>query len=133
VATLASANEFVQAYTNEGKARTVVHVHNILDIKYDYKIDLGYKAYYKNRLEPVNDGLETDSIGFNIGSIVKAQFYFRLFDLIHYDIRFDVIPFDIVPLEMSLTYSRPAALLRGDPVALVFKALHKVTFLEILT
>ena len=34
---------------------------------------------------------------------------------------------------MSLTYSRPAALLRGDPFSLLFKATHKVLILDFVT
>ena len=46
---------------------------------------------------------------------------------------FELQPFYITPLEMSLTYSRPAALLRGDPFSLLFKATHKVLILDFVT
>ena len=34
---------------------------------------------------------------------------------------------------MSLTYSRPAGLIRGDPFSLVFEATHNVVLLDVVT
>ena len=47
---------------------------------------------------------------------------------------FELQPFYITPIELSLTYSRPAAiLLRDEPLSLYLKATRKVLLLDFVT
>ena len=133
VAAVASSHEIVQAYTNEATPRTVLFADGLIDVSYDYKFEVAYKAYYNNELDETNDALERDALGFNVYSLIKTQFYFNIFKHFQFEVKLDFWPFYITPLEMSLTYSRPAALLRGDPISLLFKATHKVYILDLET
>ena len=133
VAAVASSRQLIQSYSNEGTARNILSQAGIIDVSYDYNFEVGYKAYYNNELDETNDGLEIDALGFNIFSLVKTQFYFNILEHFQFEIKFELIPFDITPLEMSLTYSRPAGLIRGDPFSLVFEATHNVVLLDVVT
>jgi hypothetical protein len=133
VAAVASSHEIVQAYTNEATPRSILFQEGLVDVSYDYKFEVAYKAYFNNELDETNDGLEKDALGFNVYSLIKTQFYFTILDHFQFEIRFELQPFYITPLEMSLTYSRPAALLRGDDFSLLFKATHKVLLLDFVT
>jgi len=68
VAAVASAGEIVQAYTNEATPRSILFEDGIIDVSYDYKFEIAYKAYFNNELDANNDGLEKDALGFNVYS-----------------------------------------------------------------
>ena len=68
VAAVASAGEIVQAYTNEATPRTILSEAGIIDVSYDYKFEIAYKAYYNNELDAANDRLERDALGLNLYS-----------------------------------------------------------------
>jgi hypothetical protein len=68
VAAVASAGEIVKAYTNEATPRSILFEEGIIDVSYDYKFEIAYKAYFNNELDANNDGLEKDALGFNVYS-----------------------------------------------------------------
>ena len=68
VAAIASCHEIVQAYTNEATPRSILFEEGIIDVSYDYKFEIAYKAYFNNELDANNDGLEKDALGFNVYS-----------------------------------------------------------------
>ena len=68
VAAIASCHEIVQAYTNEATPRSILFEDGIIDVSYDYKFEIAYKAYFNNELDATNDGLEKDALGFNVYS-----------------------------------------------------------------
>ena len=81
---------------------------------------------YKNKFDPAADGVEKDSIGFSVNSLIKTEFFFTVFDLYKYQVKVEIIPFSFTPLEMALKSSRVPGLLRGDAFKLIFEALHDV-------
>jgi len=133
LATLASAYEIVQAYTNEAAPRTVISESGLLEVSYDYKFDVGYKAYYKNKFDPASDGVEKDSIGFSVNSIIKTQFYFTILGYYQYQVKLEIVPFSFTPLEMALKSSRAVGLIRGDAFKLIFEATHDAKIMQITT
>ena len=68
VAAIASCHEIVQAYTNEATPRSILFEDGIIDVSYDYKFEIAYKAYFNNELDATNDGLEKDALGLNVYS-----------------------------------------------------------------
>ena len=68
IAAIASCHEIVQAYTNEATPRTIYFLEDVIDVSYDYKFEIAYKAYFNNELDANNDGLEKDALGFNVYS-----------------------------------------------------------------
>ena len=68
VAAVASAGEIVQAYTNEATPRSIYFLEDVIDVSYDYKFEIAYKAYYNNELDATNDALERDALGLNLYS-----------------------------------------------------------------
>ena len=68
VAAIASCHEIVQAYTNEATPRSIHFQDGIIDVSYDYKFEIAYKAYFNNELDATNDGLEKDALGLNVYS-----------------------------------------------------------------
>jgi hypothetical protein len=68
VAAIASCHEIVQAFTNEATPRSILFEDGIIDVSYDYKFEIAYKAYFNNELDATNDGLEKDALGFNVYS-----------------------------------------------------------------
>ena len=68
VAAIASCHEIVQAYTNEATPRNIHFQDGLIDVSYDYKFEIAYKAYFNNELDATNDGLEKDALGFNVYS-----------------------------------------------------------------
>ena len=133
LAVVASAGQWVQQYTNEAEPRQILFSEGIIDVQYDYFFDIAYKLQYKSELDENNSGLQRDIFGFNMHSKAKTQFYITLFDIFAFDFRFEIIPFDITPLDMSLTYNRLGGILRGDPLAIVFEASHNVEIMNIVS
>ena len=68
VAAIASCHEIVQAYTNEATPRSIYFLEDVIDVSYDYKFEIAYKAYYNNELDATNDALERDALGLNLYS-----------------------------------------------------------------
>jgi hypothetical protein len=68
VAAIASCHESVQAYTNEATPRSIYFLEDVIDVSYDYKFEIAYKAYYNNELDATNDALERDALGLNLYS-----------------------------------------------------------------
>ena len=126
--------QWVAAYTNEEAPRTILSSPGLIDLSYDYFFDIAYKLFYKNEIiEDTNNGLQRDALGFNVHSRAKTQFYLTLLDIFTFEFRFEIIPFDITPLDVSLSYNRAWGIIRGDPLTLLFTAAHDVVILDIVS
>ena len=86
VAAVASSHEIVQAYTNEATPRTVLFADGLIDVSYDYKFEVAYKAYYDNVLDETNENLERDSLGLNVYSLIKTAFYFNILSHFQFEV-----------------------------------------------
>ena len=102
-------------------------------MSYDYFFDIAYKMYYKSGLDETNEALETDAIGFNLHSVARTQFYFTFFDIFLFDFKVEITPIQFTPVDMSLTYTRLAGLLHGEPFSLVFDSEHDFVIMDIKT